>query len=444
MARVAALLGASLLFGVTNAHLAAFHKGMYCLNGPQSAQDLNSYSIVTPLYQLDLNQWWFHHVDRCDQFPPADGDFLDLPAGGQFTVEIASNRAKTTLSYNGRDASDWPDGNTYPEDYNVPTCITSPNFHAQNQSMAAGTAFAISYESDISKVTPDNLAVFTVRYHTPWKRVTTYDVPANMPPCPPGGCICAWGWVPNGCGQPNIYHMPYRCRVTGSKSNTPVAKPKPPVWCEGNPGGCTKGAKQMIYWNQNSGNNIQVSGYDQAGEFKSPAYNSKLGFPDGAQNDIFAGPPSSSTSGGTSTGNSGNTNTGNTNTGSTNTNTNNQNNGSNSNNNNNAGNGNNASAPKPSSIAPPAASIAVHVNLNPPASSSSSSAAPAATDSNATTISTSNTSATNNRAPSCKRQRRRRGPILDAENPAIQEEQDEAPVALNKVAAVAHRRRFAK
>lgn len=39
------------------------------------------------------------------------------PAGGSFTVEIASNRAKTTLSYNGRDTSEWPDGATYPEDY---------------------------------------------------------------------------------------------------------------------------------------------------------------------------------------------------------------------------------------------------------------------------------------------------------------------------------------
>jgi hypothetical protein len=57
-------------------------------------------------------------------------------------------------------------------------------------------------------VTAENLAVFTVRYQyahflfginllifarcsTPWKRVTSYDVPADMPACPSGGCICA-------------------------------------------------------------------------------------------------------------------------------------------------------------------------------------------------------------------------------------------------------------
>jgi hypothetical protein len=102
---------------------------------------------------------------QCDDFPPPNGAFLELlvfcfvlcsvslttvarsPAGGDFTVEIASNRAKTTLSYNGRDTTDWPDGADHPDDYvshlhfcipllcvefpiveqNVPSCITSPN-----------------------------------------------------------------------------------------------------------------------------------------------------------------------------------------------------------------------------------------------------------------------------------------------------------------------------
>ena len=33
----------------------------------------------------------------------------------------------------------------------------------QNETMASGTVFAISYESDMKKVTPENLTVFTVR-----------------------------------------------------------------------------------------------------------------------------------------------------------------------------------------------------------------------------------------------------------------------------------------
>ncbi|THU92255.1 hypothetical protein K435DRAFT_672441 [Dendrothele bispora CBS 962.96] len=281
MIRIGITLVAAGWLGLVNAHLAAWHKGMYCINGPQDAEDLNSYAIVDPLYEMQQSDWFFHHTNGCDEYPPAEGDFLEIPAGGSFTVEIASNRAKTTLSYNGQYTSDWPDGGNYPDDYNVDTCITSPNMHTQNESMAAGTAFAISYVSDIKQVTPENLVVFSIKYHTPWKRVTSYDVPAAMPPCPDGGCICAWGWVPDGCGQNNMYHQPFKCKVTGSTSNTPLASPQPPVWCQEDPSQCVKGAKQMISWNQLSGQNVFVDGFDLEGEHKSPAYNTKLGFYDG-------------------------------------------------------------------------------------------------------------------------------------------------------------------
>jgi len=213
--------------------------------------------------------------------------FWNFLQESSFTVEIAANRGQTTLSFDGAYTSAWPNGQNYPDNYNVPTCITTPNMHTQNQSMAAGTAFAISYQSDISQVTPENLVVFTVRLHTPWKRVTAYDVPAALPACPPDGCTCAWGWIPNGCGQPNIYHQGFKCKVLNAKSTIPLASPKPPVWCEDDPSKCVKGAKQMLYWNQLEGNNIEVDGYDLSGSHKSPAYNEKCGFADGAQNDIF-------------------------------------------------------------------------------------------------------------------------------------------------------------
>ncbi|KIL68458.1 hypothetical protein M378DRAFT_184906 [Amanita muscaria Koide BX008] len=273
------LLGLSPLVTMVRGHLAAWHKGMYCLNGTvPGIPDLNTAGPVAPLYQLSQKDWWFHHINGCDNFPPADGDFLELPAGEQFTVEIAANRGQTTLSFDGRYTSPWPNGQNYPDDYNVPTCITTPNMHTQNQSMAAGTAFAISYQSDIAQVTPENLVVFSVRYHTPWKRVTTYDVPAALPACPPDGCICG---IPNGCGQPNMYHHAFKCKVLNAKSTTPVASPKPPVWCEDDPSKCVKGAKQMLYWHQLDGNNIEVDGYDLSNSRKSPAYNEKCGFADG-------------------------------------------------------------------------------------------------------------------------------------------------------------------
>ncbi|KAF5377935.1 hypothetical protein D9615_006711 [Tricholomella constricta] len=273
-------------------HVAAWHKGMYCLNGTSGTDDPSTNAAVNPLFQLPFSDWWMHHVNKCDEFPPAPGDFLELPANGAFTVELAVNRAFTTFSFKGIRTGRFADGEDHPglgetPPGEVPPCITEPNIHAQNQSMAAGSAFAISYQSDITKVTPENLVVFTVLYNSPWERLAMYSVP-NLPACPPEGCICAWGWVPNGCGEPNMYMLPYRCKVTGWTGNAAVAPGSPPTWCEDDQSKCTKGPKQMVYWNQLEGNNIEVSGEDLSGEPRSPAYNAKLGFSNGAQTDIFS------------------------------------------------------------------------------------------------------------------------------------------------------------
>lgn len=112
----------------------------------------------------------------------------DSPANGEFTVELAVNRAFTTLSYNGSKTTIYGDGQDHPGlgvslegKVDANACITNPNseffgeacfafktkcvnfvVHTQNESMAAGTIFAISYTSDVDKVTEDNLVVFTV------------------------------------------------------------------------------------------------------------------------------------------------------------------------------------------------------------------------------------------------------------------------------------------
>ncbi|KAE9409025.1 hypothetical protein BT96DRAFT_807357 [Gymnopus androsaceus JB14] len=271
----------------TNAHLAVFTPGMWCANGTNGT-DVNSDDPVNPLYQLEQAQWWFHADNGCNKVPPKDGDILELPAGKNINVEIAANQAFTTMSYNGKFISDWPDGKTYPSNYvcsllcpQSARLIVFAELHTQNQSMAAGTALAIAYVSDIADVTPENLVVFSVTYNTPWLRLTNYEIPAAMPACPEGGCICGWGWIPNGCGQPNMYHEAIRCNVTGATSTTPVGTPKAPVWCQNDTSACVTGPKQMLYWNQASGNNIEVDGYDLAGAPKSPAYNSKCGFSNG-------------------------------------------------------------------------------------------------------------------------------------------------------------------
>ncbi|KAF9012214.1 hypothetical protein BDZ89DRAFT_1224185 [Hymenopellis radicata] len=179
------------------AHIVAFSHGMYCENG-LSGTDQNSNIGVDPMYQLPKGKWWMHRFSKCESRPPAMHEFLEIPAGGSFTVELAANQAFTTLSFEGTRVGLFPDGEEHPEferdvssSSHHSTCITSPNLHTQNESMAAGTAFAISYQSDISKVTPENLVVFSVLEKSPWHRVATYDVPAGLPACPPGGCICA-------------------------------------------------------------------------------------------------------------------------------------------------------------------------------------------------------------------------------------------------------------
>ncbi|SJL05082.1 uncharacterized protein ARMOST_08454 [Armillaria ostoyae] len=291
---------AALVFAqAVRGHVAPFHPSMWCFSGT-SGSNINAQEAVNPVYQLGYSGYWMHANTGCLSQPPADNTFLELPAGGSFTVEIAANRAYTSYSYNGTEVSDWADGQAHEELYGAHTeCVTSPNLHAQNESMAAGTAFAISYTSDISAVNEDNLVVFTVAPKTPWKLVASYDVPAAMPACPDGGCICAWGWVPNGCGIPNMYMHPFRCTVTGATGTTAVGTPKTPEWCEDDQSKCVSGPKKFIIWNQNEADTVSVDGYDLAGEPRSPGYNTKMGFTGGAQNDIFTG---ASTGGSSSSG----------------------------------------------------------------------------------------------------------------------------------------------
>ena len=158
--------------------------------------------------------------------------------------------------------------------------------HVQNQSAAQGTAFAISYESELERVTLENLVVFSVAEHTPWKRLATYEVPGDLPACPEGGCTCAWLWVPKGCGQPNVYMQGFKCAVTGSASTKKVASAKAPVYCEGEEEKCVNGAKQIIVWNQKEPGLIMLLGVPD--EFlAAPGYNSRCGFSAGAQENIF-------------------------------------------------------------------------------------------------------------------------------------------------------------
>lgn len=75
--------------------------------------------------------------------------------------------------------------------------------------------------------------------------------------------------------------LPYRCKVTGMTGSAAVDSAIPATWCEDNPANCTSGARQLLYWNQLEGDNIEVNGTDLAGDPRSPGYNPKVGFSNG-------------------------------------------------------------------------------------------------------------------------------------------------------------------
>ncbi|RFU34718.1 hypothetical protein B7463_g1665, partial [Scytalidium lignicola] len=276
------------LAATSQAHIMGWSKGMYCKGGNDpTVDDPNTSLAVNPLWMLSKQDFWFQHDRGCDLAPPPEGEFLELPAGGQVQVEMSHNRGQTTLSSSGANAGEWPDGKPHPENWNgnnVPGegCIQDDGgMHTSNQSTVAGSALAISYQSNLEDVTLDNLVVFTVLPNTPWKRIAIYDVPADLPPCPEGGCHCAFLWVPLGCGEPNMYMGGYKCNVTGSTSTRTVGVAQPPTFCGDDASQCQAGPKQMIVWNQLEANNVVVP------DGQSPGYNLKTGFAPGAQNDIF-------------------------------------------------------------------------------------------------------------------------------------------------------------
>lgn len=162
------------LVAASQAHVMGWANGMYCKGGNNTAvDDPNTNLAVDPLWMLPKEKFWFQADRGCDLAPPPAGEFLELPAGGEVTVEMAHNRAQTTLSYNGQYAGEWPDGQPHPEDWNgnnVPGegCIQDDGaMHTSNQSTTAGTALAISYQSSIQDVTLENLVVISILPNTP-------------------------------------------------------------------------------------------------------------------------------------------------------------------------------------------------------------------------------------------------------------------------------------
>ncbi|TFK91418.1 hypothetical protein K466DRAFT_323337 [Polyporus arcularius HHB13444] len=250
---------------LASAHIAMFHPSMYGFNWTdQNSTDLGyDNRPVAPLQGYTFEQWWFHGHTK---YPPAPGQFFELPAGQAATAELACDKSHTSsfASKIEDHGTDLQRGNDPCPTDGVP--FPNPAMHTTGFNDLKGCALAIAYESDVSKIKPEDFTVFSINQTCVWTRFTDFQVPARMPPCPEDGCHCAWFWIhADDSGGEQNYMNGFKCKVTNSTSNVALAKPKLPRRCgadpdygkpDAAPGNCTYGAKQPFYWFQKEQNNV--------------------------------------------------------------------------------------------------------------------------------------------------------------------------------------------
>ncbi|CAE7224843.1 unnamed protein product [Rhizoctonia solani] len=263
------------LVGLVRAHGSIWHPSMYgfnvtATNSPQYGSRDNR--PQAPLRQLPFDQWWMHgHLDQ----PPHPNDIMELPAGGKVTTELSCDKDATSY---------WPSGPGGDQQSGNDPCPGQPiqRIHTNGLDDLGGCALAIAYKSDVNQVQPEDLVVFSINHRCLWDRFTDFQIPANMPACPDGKCICAWFWQHReDAGGDEMYMNGFQCNVTGATATTPIPRGQVPVRCVDDPSKCVKGAKQPFYWDQAERNNM----FDNI--YAPPLYLPTYGFADGAQNDIW-------------------------------------------------------------------------------------------------------------------------------------------------------------
>lgn len=190
-------------------HSALFHPSMWGFNVTDKTFAYDN-RPVSPLMNFTFEQWWFHgHLDH----PPNPGDIFELPAGQPATTELACNKGATSYFASSEGSTDVRGTENSP-------CPGMPisEFHTNGPNDLFGCALGITYESDVNQVKPEDFTVFSVNQTCVWTRLTDFQVPASMPACPPGGCICAWFWVhsPDSGGEQSklsVHRSPYRCQL---------------------------------------------------------------------------------------------------------------------------------------------------------------------------------------------------------------------------------------
>ncbi|GAA5903968.1 uncharacterized protein JCM6883_002043 [Sporobolomyces salmoneus] len=274
-------IGLIALFVTARAHMSPFLDAMY--GGPKDYPGLQN--PVMPLGpELEFDDWWFRGPDVRNA-PPKSGAVAILPAGGDYTLEIACAPEYTT--YDGNEGT----GNV--------ACDEPGPYHADpaalkvDPALFSGCAIGISDVMDPNDATMDDFTIISVQSECISDRDTTFSIPARMPSCTGEWCICGWVWLPQ-TGDANAYHTPFRCKISDSPADArPIASPQDPVFCPDSRDDCTKGAKKMIS-TYNYPVNVPFTSYADR-----PGYHGTFGFFNGPQDDIFLAPspsPSPSTS----------------------------------------------------------------------------------------------------------------------------------------------------
>jgi hypothetical protein len=141
------------------AHISFFHPSMWGFNIVSDHDPAFNYDNrpVAPLFGMTFKQWWFHnHLD----FPPAKGEFFELPAGGTSTAEVACVKSATSFG----DAASGGDIRR-PDNPNDP-CPGSPSseWHTVDKTDTMGCGLAIAYESDVNAVQPEVSCAYVTHF----------------------------------------------------------------------------------------------------------------------------------------------------------------------------------------------------------------------------------------------------------------------------------------
>ncbi|ORY25065.1 hypothetical protein BCR39DRAFT_308787 [Naematelia encephala] len=282
---ILAALAVLLFSSSIRAHCTIWHESLYGYNFPYQSTDSNqnydSEEVSNPLRRADnltITKWWAHGL--LDYPPPPDA-VMNLPSGGVFQAEFSQSRHDSSMRDPSKTEKPLPDIAACNLHYSGPLVTSPPPI----PSLLGGVALAVAYESDVTKIQPKDMVVFSVNVTAPFYRLTDFHIPI-MPPCPGGRCHCSFNWIHLGMhneGYPyERYNDLYVCNFTGPTDPSKTLEPgsgQIPVLCENDASLCVTGRKQPMYLYQVDGNNVVEPGPQQ----ECPSHNSRYGFDDGAQ-----------------------------------------------------------------------------------------------------------------------------------------------------------------